>query len=192
MNQQNTPRIEFHQVILDGRAEAHITLAIAYPAEEAPTPEDRKALSNTLKEFGQDMQPIDSEGWWLSRNALFAILELAGEHKRAFSLSHTSGIGIAAASNCPGIGVDVERIGRICSERLSKRIRNQVKAATSDMQAWCLLEAVYKADDHQQKSGIFAYSLTQIGESFSVSERGSLTAKLIPHESCVIAVCSRI
>lgn len=191
MNQQNTPRIEFQPVILDGRADAQIALAIAYPTEYSPTPEDRIGLSKRLKEFKMNSELSDAEGWWLSRNALLAALEKTGQPFRSFSLSHTGGIGIAVVSNCPGIGVDVERKGRICSERLSKRIRNQVEAATTDMQAWCLLEAVYKADDQQQKNGIFAYSLTQIGENFSVAERPNLKAKLIPHETYVVAVCAR-
>lgn len=78
------------------------------------------------------------------------------------SRSHTRGLSIAIAiprtKFVVGIGIDIEPAGRAISNKLSSKLRQKYGAFPgTDIELWCALEAVFKADPVQAPTGLFSY-----------------------------------
>lgn len=92
-------------------------------------------------------------------------LEAQAEHT---SKSHAADLSVAIclakSESVLGVGIDLEPASRKISSRLHRRLRSRYGSFKgTELELWCALEAIYKADPQQQPSGLFAYTLSEGG-----------------------------
>lgn len=105
-------------------------------------------------------RPAKRDDSRLCRRILTELSASAAANELLGSLGHAGDLCVAAAmpasNRVSGIGIDIERLDRKLSPRLSARIKSQCPEL-APIEVWAVLEAIYKADPIQPRAGMFSY-----------------------------------